>query len=219
MEPLDLRERTLRDGPSSLGDADLVAVLLGTGSATLPVPVLASKLLHDAGGLEGLVRDGLPDDIAGVGAAKRARLEAALELGRRAAIRRTTRSLAVLATPTAVADWAKAQLGALVHEEVWLLCLDTRHALVNARRIGQGGLAQAPVSPRDILRTAIRAAAAGIVLVHNHPSGDPEPSTEDARLTLAIGRAAKIVGLTLVDHVIVGRTEHRSLFEMGLVDL
>ena len=210
MEPLDLRERTLRDGPATLGDADLLAVLLGTGSPTLPVPLLASKLLHDAGGIEGLVRDGLPDEIAGIGNA--------IELGRRAAVRRTVRSLAVLATPKAVAEWAKAQLGALVHEEVWLLCLDTRHALITARRIGQGGLAQAPVSPRDILRTAIRAASSGIVLVHNHPSGDPEPSTEDARLTLAIGRAAKIVGLTLVDHVIVGRTEHRSLFEMGLVE-
>lgn len=219
MEPLDLRERTLRDGPQSLGDADLLAVVLGTGSATLPVPLLASKLLHDAGGIEGLVRDGLPDEINGIGNAKRARLEAAIELGRRAAVRRTVRSLAILATPSAVAEWAKAQLGALVHEEVWLLCLDTRHALITARRIGQGGLSQAPVSPRDILRTAIRAASSGIVLVHNHPSGDPEPSTEDARLTLAISRAAKVVGLTLVDHVIVGRTEHRSLFEMGLVDV
>ena len=217
MQPLDLRERTLRDGPSSLGDADLVALLLGTGTLAMPVPVLASKLLHDAGGLEGLMRDGLPQGLTGVGDAKRARLEAALELGRRAAIRPTARALSILATPTAVAAWAKAQLGALVHEEVWLLCLDSRHALITARRIGQGGLAEAPVAPRDILRMALRAAAAGLVLVHNHPSGDPDPSADDARVTLAIERAAKVVGITLVDHVIVGRSEHRSLFEMGLL--
>lgn len=223
MSPPDLRERTLRDGPASLGDADLLAVLLGTGTPQVPVPVLASRLLHEAGGLEGLVRHGVPPaeamrEAGGFGMAKRARLEAALELGRRAAVRASTASLSAIVTPSAVASWARAELGGLVHEEVWLLCLDARHALTAARRVGQGGLTDAPVAARDVLRIALRAAAHGMVLVHNHPAGDAEPSVDDARVTVAIARAGKIVGVPLVDHVIVGRRDHSSMFELGLLD-
>jgi DNA repair protein RadC len=219
----DLRERTLRDGPASLGDADLLAVLLGTGTPQMPVPVLASHVLHAAGGLEGLVRNGVPpaDAMAegtGFGLAKRARLEAALELGRRAAVRASALALSSLVTPESVAAWARAELGGLVHEEVWLLCLDSRHALLAARRVGQGGLSDAPVAARDVLRIALRVAAAGMVLVHNHPAGDAEPSVDDARVTLSIARAGSVVGVPLVDHVIVGRRDHRSMFELGLLD-
>jgi DNA repair protein RadC len=215
------RERARIEGIRSLGDVDLVAILLGTGTPGRPVTLVAAELLASAGGLVGLARDGLRHhelSHLGIGEAKRARLEAAVEIGQRAARLVALRNASVLSGPLEVAAWARAELSAAPHEELWVVAVDARNALLAVRRVSQGGTQGATVTARDILRVALRAGASAMILVHNHPSGDPKPSVSDARLTVEVARAAKLVGTPLLDHVIVAGETHASLFSMGLLD-
>jgi DNA repair protein RadC len=214
------RERARSEGVEMLGDVELLAILLGTGTRGRPALTLAAELLDAAGGLDAMASIGVRggDLPLGLGDAKLARIEAAIEIGRRTAARAGLARSSVLTSPSDVAAWAAPVLGRLSHEEVWLLALDGRHGLLSARRVAQGGAHGCSTSSRDILRLALRLGAAGFLLVHNHPSGDPSPSPEDVRMTNDLARAAELVGLPLVDHVVVGREKHASLFEMGLLE-
>ncbi|HEY4117846.1 MAG TPA: DNA repair protein RadC [Byssovorax sp.] len=214
------RERALAEGVDALGDADLVALLLGTGGGGRCVHVLAASLLEDAGGVEGLARLG-PHAIAaerGVGPAKALRLAAAFELGRRAH-GLALRPRASVKSAAEVAAYAAARLAPLDHEQMWLFSLDGRNRLRSVRRVAQGGLHGCSVAARDILRAALADAASAIVLVHNHPSGDPAPSMEDVAMTRVVEAAAASIGVPLVDHVIVASDgRHASMLELGLLD-
>jgi DNA repair protein RadC len=214
------RERALEDGIASLGDAELLAVLLGTGLAGRPVGVVAAGLLERSGGLEQLTRLG-PAAIAeqaGVGPAKALRVAAALELGARAARRSTRAGAPLLASSAAVAARMGPELGALVHEEMWVICLDGKNHLRAARRVAQGGLHSCALLPRDVLRVAVYEAASAVVLVHNHPSDDPLPSAEDLELTRRMADAAALVGAPLVDHVIVTPSgKYSSMLDLGVL--
>lgn len=130
---------------------------------------------------------------------------AAFELGRRMEIARA-RSPDKLTSPAAVAAWASPRIATLAHEELWMLALDGRGHLRAARCVARGGLHGAAVRASDPLRAALRVDASAFVLVHNHPSGDPTPSREDAVLTTQIAAAAAVAGLTLLDHVVVARS-------------
>jgi DNA repair protein RadC len=204
-----------------LSDAELVAVLLGTGEKGRPVLRVASELLEQSGGLVGLSRLGAHAlaQMQGVGLAKAARIAAGFELGRRVLLRSTGAHRLNLASSSEVARWARLRLSELDHEQVWVLSLDGRNGLRAARRVAQGGLHGCSVDPRDVLRAAVREAASAFVMVHNHPSGDPAPSQEDIELTSMVARAASVLGTPLVDHVIVAGGGHASLFELGLVRL
>ena len=206
-------------GVESLGDAELVAVILGTGYAGVPVGVLAAMLIDDHGGLAGLARAGLGEliDRVGVGVAKGARLAAAIELGRRVTFGASLDASTKLPDREAVEAWARPRLATLDHEELWALTLDGRHGLRAARRVAQGGIHGLHVAPRDALRIAVREAASAIVLVHNHPSGDPNASDEDIAFTRAVAEAARLVGTPLLDHVIVARRRATSMLEAGLL--
>jgi DNA repair protein RadC len=215
------RERALTDGPAALGDAELVAVLLGTGCTGRPAPVVAAALLESLGGLVGLGRVGLGGiaEQPGVGLAKAARLAAAIELGRRAACRAAD-PRAPVRTSAEVAALFAPRVGALDHEEMWVLALDGRNHLRGARRVAMGGLHGCAVAARDIVRLALAEAASAIVLVHNHPSGDPTPSIEDVSMTRAVADAATAVGVPLVDHVVVVATgRYASLLDLGVLEL
>jgi len=217
--PLPLRERTLAEGAHVLADADLLAVLLGTGVAGASALALASGLLDRAGGLEGLSRLG-PHALAahrGLGPAKAARLVVALELGRRALSLGLAERRSSIGSFETVVAWARPRLAALDHEEVWLLSLDGRNGLRASQRVAQGGLHGCALTPRDVLRPALRDAASAIVLVHNHPSGDPSPSPEDVDMTRALGAACDVVGVPLIDHVVVARGGAASLLELGVL--
>ncbi len=109
--------------------------------------------------------------------------------------------------------WARPRLAALEHEEVWLLSLDGKYGLKSARRIAQGGLHGCALLTRDVLSPALRDGASAIVLVHNHPSGDPTPSPEDIAMTRAVRAAGELVGIPLLDHVVVARSGARSIGE------
>ncbi len=220
VSPPGFRERAVEEGIASLGDAELVAVVLGTGLAGQPVGLLAGALLERFGGLDGLSRAG-PGALAdhrGVGLAKALRLAASLELGRRAG-ERASRPREPLRTSAEVAAWLAPRLGGIDHEEMWVLSLDGRNRLRGARRVAQGGLHGCAVAARDILRAALADAASAMVLVHNHPSGDPTPSIEDITMTRAVSAAAAVVGTPLVDHVVVsGAGRYASMLDLGILD-
>lgn len=208
-----IRERALQSGVTELGDAELVTLLLGTGSTGCSVERVAFSLLEAAGGLEGLARHG-PHAFAaqlGVGPVKAARLAAAIELGRRTLIRSLSERRVLVDCFEAVATWARPRLAALDHEEVWLLCLDGRSGLKASARIAQGGLHGCALTARDVLAPAVKNAAAAILLVHNHPSGDPQPSPEDIEMTRHVAKCAELIGIPLLDHVVVARSGARSI--------
>jgi DNA repair protein RadC len=213
------RERAVAIGVESLGDAELVAIVLGTGYAGVPVGVLAAMLIDEHGGLAGLARAGLGEliDRVGVGVAKGARLAAAIELGRRVTFGASLDASTKLPDREAVETWARPRLATLDHEELWALTLDGRHGLRAARRVASGGIHGLHVAPRDALRIAVREAASAIVLVHNHPSGDSNASNEDIVFTRAVAEAARLVGTPLLDHVIVARRRATSMLEAGLL--
>jgi DNA repair protein RadC len=218
--PRGPRERAMADGIGALNDADLIAILLGTGMAGRPVATVACELLTRFGGFEGLSRSG-PAVLAkerGLGVVKALRLSASLEIGHRH-MEQVMRSRINARHPRAVADLFVPRIGWLDYEEMWVVSLDGRNGIRSTRRVAQGGLHGCSVTARDILRVALASAAAAIVLVHNHPSNDPSPSTEDLALTTAVAAAAVVAGMPLVDHVIVtGAGGYISLRDIGALD-
>lgn len=201
-------------------DVDLLALLLATGIAEKPVQTLAHELLAELGGLERLESVGAHRlaQHRGIGLIKATRLLAAIEMGRRVTQRALGDEREVMGSFESVAAWARPRLAALDYEEVWLLCLDGKNALRSARCIARGGLHGCALRPADVLRPALQDAAAGIVLVHNHPSGDPTPSLADIQMTRALVEACEVLGLVLVDHVVVARSGAESLRELELFD-
>ncbi len=216
----DLRERALLSGVHTLADVDLLAILLGSGVEGGSARALAALLLDRSGGLEGLTRLGphALSDQRGIGPAKAARVAAALELGRRAGLGLLATSGRVIGSFESVVAWARPRLAWLEHEEVWLLALDGRNALKSAQRVAQGGLHGCALTPRDVLRPAVRDAASAFVLVHNHPSGDPSPSPEDVEMTRAVAIGGDVVGIPLLDHVVIARGGAESLLELGALE-
>jgi DNA repair protein RadC len=212
-----LREYALLYGIAVLSDVDLLALLIGTGAEGQSASVLAARLLDSTGGLEATARLGAEELSAhrGIGPAKAARILAALELGKRALSASLEAERLEVLSFEAVVDWARPRLAALEYEEVWLLVLDGRNGLLSASRVAQGGLHGCALTPRDVLRPALRAGGSAIVLVHNHPSGDPTPSAEDLRMTAALATASEVVGLELLDHVVVARSGATSLRDLG----
>jgi DNA repair protein RadC len=208
-------------GVDQLGDAELVAIVLGTGCAGLPVGVLAASLLEEWGGVARLSRAGIGElaERAGLGLAKGARLAAAVELGRRAVFAASLEGLPKLPDRNAVEAWARPRLATLDHEELWVLAVDGRNGLRAARRVASGGIHGMHVATRDVLRVVLREAASAFVMVHNHPSGDPAPSDEDVAFTHAVARGASAVGTPLLDHVIVARRKATSMLDAKLLSV
>jgi DNA repair protein RadC len=214
------RERALEEGIWSLGDADLLAIVLGTGLVGTPVTLVSAAILARFSGLEGLSRLG-PHALAehpGLGLAKALRIAASLELGRRA-FERAVRPRPPVRSSAEIAAWCAAHLGPLDHEQMWVISLDGRNGMRGARRVAQGGLHGCSVAARDILRAALADAASALVLVHNHPSGDSAPSPEDVDMTNAVAAAGEVVGVPLVDHIILAPDGHySSLHDLGMIE-
>ncbi len=198
------RERLLRCGGESLGEAELVAILLRTGRPGASALDVARELLAGCGGLPGLARasaEGLRRD--GLGPAKAAMLLAAVELARRLA-RSELEEREPLSHPAAVARYLALRYGRQGQEVMGALYLDTRNRLAAEAELFRGILDRAAVEPRAILRRALEHCAAGCILFHTHPSGDPAPSAEDLAFTRRMAEAGEIVGVRLVDHLILG---------------
>jgi len=211
------RERAREVGVRDLSDAEVLALVLGTGTAGEPVSVLAASLLDELGGASGMARAGFGAlaQRRGVGDARALRIAAAFELGRRAA--RADGPLPWTPDSRGVFVWARARLADLDHEELWVLALDGQHRVRAARRVASGGLHGVHVSVRDPLRFALREGASAMILVHNHPSGDPTPSLEDLRFTEQLAAAAEAVATPLLDHVVIGGDRYRSMLDDGVL--
>jgi len=210
------RERMLRHGASTLSDAELVAVLIGSGTRGRSAVAVARELVGD--GLAQLARRDwtIASPISGVGHAKAARLAAAFEIGRRVAsdipdVRDPVRDPATLARPL-VARYAHH-----VQERLGAIFLDSKNRIIREREIYVGTLNATTVSTRDVIRFALADHAASIVLFHNHPSGDPAPSAEDLHFTKRMVEAGRLMGIDVVDHLILGSNRFVSLRQRGAI--
>ncbi|MEM1206054.1 MAG: DNA repair protein RadC [Acidobacteriota bacterium] len=197
------RERLLRGGSAGLSDAELLAVLLRTGRPGQTAVAMAREILGQHGGLDGLVEADLASlRRRGLGEAKAASILVAVELGRRMVRCGLPKNL--LAGPEAVAQYLRVRYSARHQEVMGALFLDIRNRLVGEREIYRGTLSRAAVEPRGILSEALKHGASGLILFHNHPSGDPAPSLEDLSFTRRMRAAGELLGIRLVDHMIVG---------------
>ena len=196
----EVRARMLQDGPRALSDGDLLSVLGADWVAARPVGELAWLSVAELRRL-------------GLGEVRATGLAAAFELGRRGAWAPPKRGERCL-DPGRVSELMRAVAHAPA-EEFHVVLLDVRGRLLRTERVAQGSVSQCPVSPRDVLRAAIREGAHGVVFVHNHPSGDPSPSPEDADLTERLRAGAELVGVVARDHVIVAAGGYYSFVEAG----
>jgi len=211
------RERLGRFGAHALSDGELLALLLGTGGPGRSARELAEQLLAN-GGLRELART-TPAELRrrpGIGAAKSASLLAAVELGRRLAARRL-REGDPIRGPEDLFRHFHASLRDAPHERFLVVLLDGRHRVLREVLTSQGTLTASLVHPREVFRPALREGAAALVVVHNHPSGDPSPSAEDREVTRRLVRAGALLGVPLLDHVVVAERGYCSLREEGVV--
>lgn len=210
------REKLAQHGPSSLGDNELLAVVMGHGSRHGSALDLANLVLARVDGVVGLTRSSLDQlrRVHGVGAAKAAQVLAAVELGRRTLLSPAA-PRAPFTAPRDVAAFLMPRFSAREVEHFGVMLLDSRHRLVKAHALTIGTLDFAVVHPRDVFRSALEANAASVVLFHNHPSGDPSPSEEDVSLTRRLVAAGEIVGVEVLDHVVLADARYFSFREAG----
>ncbi len=212
------RERLRALGPESLSDSELLAIVLGAGTARRSAVQIASDLLAEFGGLQPLTaasHDRLCSSN-GVGTARWATLQAALEVSRRA-IGEQLRQGDALASPAAVRDFLTVWLRNRRHEVFVGLFLDSRNRLLAAEELFRGTLTQTAVYPREVVRRAIELNAAGVIFAHNHPSGVAQASAADRALTDALRSALQILDIPVLDHLIVAGPQCVSFAESGLL--
>ena len=207
------REKLERLGAGALGDNELVAVVLGQGRAHASALDLANAVLA-RGGLRALLRKTHEElrQVPGIGAARAAQVLAAIELGRRT-LTRLDEARPRLASPRSVAEYLLPQFGNRAVEQFGVLLLDTKHRVIRAAVLSVGTLDASIVHPREVFREATAAGAAALVLFHNHPSGDPEPSDDDCRLTERLVAAGVLMGIDVLDHVILAEAKYFSFRE------
>ncbi|NKI33824.1 DNA repair protein RadC [Wenzhouxiangella sp. XN79A] len=212
------RERLLNEGAEALSDAELLAILLRTGTRGCSALDLARRLLATFDGLRGLLEAPADRLVAepGLGPAKVAQLQAAIALARRHLRARLTRGDA-LTSPDATRRFLRAELRHRPHEAFCALLLDTRHRVIAFRVLFHGTIDAAHVHPRVVVETALSDRAAAVIVAHNHPSGVAEPSQADLAITRRLRDALALVDIRLLDHFIVGDAEVVSLAERGLV--
>jgi DNA repair protein RadC len=199
------QERMERLGSASLSDSELLAMLLRSGTRGMDVLALSAQLLREAGSLSGLVtwREADFRKLKGIGRVKALQLVTVMEVARRI-LGREQALPPLLNQPDLVWTYLQSMVFGLTVEKFWVLCLNRKNRLLRHVEVSSGTVGNTLVHPREVFREAIRAAASAIICVHNHPSGDPTPSTADIRITRQLREAAAAVEIDLLDHVIVG---------------
>jgi DNA repair protein RadC len=208
------RERMLVHGGEALADVELVALVLGGGRSL----ERATAVLDHIGGLSGLAT-ACSHEIGrapGIGQASAAALCAVVELGRRIAGRELPYA-AALRSPDDVVGYARSVIGMATQEVFMVLGLDARQRVRIVRRVGMGSLAQVDVHPREVFRPLVRAGMHSVILVHNHPSGDADPSDADLTLTQRLAEAGRLLGIPVLDHLVVAGADSVSLAKLGLM--
>jgi len=211
------RERLLHYGPEALSTAELMAILLRTGSRGENVLTLATRLQIKFGGLGGLARASFSElsAVKGVGQAKAAQIKAGLEIGRRLLIAAPDERPQI-SSPADAANLLMLEMGHLEQEHLRVLLLDTKNRLLASPTIYKGSVNTSLIRIAELFREAIRHNSTAIIIAHNHPSGDPTPSPEDVRITRQVAEAGKLVDIEVLDHLIIGRGRYVSLKERGL---
>jgi DNA repair protein RadC len=211
------RERLADRGSSALSNAELLAVLLGSGGRNLNAVQLGQAILVHTQGLAGLQQATLHElrRIPHIGTAKASILLAALELGKRIS-KSSIPQGANLTSPEMVAKLLQSEMGLLDQEHLRTVIVDTRNRLIAIHEVYRGSLNASQIRIGEVFREAIRSNAAGIIVTHNHPSGDPSPSPEDIRTTRLLIEAGHLLDIPVIDHIIFGRGRYVSLRERGL---
>ncbi len=212
------RERLARLGAEALRDAELLAVLFRTGTRELGAVALAERLIRHFADLRGLARASLEEiqQVKGVGEVKAVEIKAALELGKRLTLHRAADRYRIRSSVD-VSNLLMADFKEYEIERFKALLLNTKNEVLKVIDVSQGGLAGTAALPRDVFRQAVRDGAAAMIVAHNHPSGDPEPSQADLQLTEDLKYTGSILGVTLLDHVVFGDGRYISMKERSLM--
>lgn len=212
------REKLMMRGPGALSDAELLAIIVNTGSKGESVMSLSQRIIKESGGtLRGLMQNDLDSlqKMKGLGPAKAIKILAALEIGRRVAAI-TPEDHPQIRTPEDIARIFLPKMVALDHEELHVALFDTKHRYLRAYALYSGSVNSAQVRASEIFQEAIRTNAPAIAIIHNHPSGDPTPSAEDVSLTADLNKAAGLLDIELIDHLIIGDGQWTSMRRLGL---
>jgi DNA repair protein RadC len=212
------RERLISDGPESLANHELLAILLRTGTKDESALQLAHRLLNHFEGLR-LLKDATIEEmtsIKGIGAAKAVQILAAIELGRRIHRLRYDERY-VIRSPEDGAKYVMEDMRFLSQEHFVCLYLNTKNQVIHRKTVFIGSLNASIVHPREVFKEAIKRSAASIICAHNHPSGDPTPSREDIEVTKRLVECGRMIGIELLDHLIIGEQKFVSLKEKGYV--
>lgn len=212
------RERMLQFGADALSNAELLAILLRTGTYAESAVRLAQTVLKEIGGLRQLSDATVEQltNIKGIGTAKALQLQAGIELGKRMA-RSKLADVVTIRSPQDVMNLMSEQLRYLQKEHFVCLFLNTKNHVIAEETLSMGSLNGSIVHPREVFRAAIKRSSAAIICVHNHPSGDPTPSTDDIEVTQRLVEAGQLLGIEVLDHVIIGDQRFVSLKQEGLV--
>lgn len=206
------REKLEREGATSLGDLELITVLVGHGTAASDAMGLAERVLSAAGGIHALTHMSVDElcRVAGIGTALAGRIQAAIELGRRTLVTAAPARAPIRSAQDA-ARYLLPSFGSHPVERFGVLLLDSRHRVLRARLLSVGSLDASIGHPREVFREALGARAAALIAFHNHPSGDPTPTAEDVELTRRLVSAGAIVGVEVVDHLVLADTRYWSI--------
>jgi DNA repair protein RadC len=212
------RERLVQNGAEHLSTTELLAIILRTGSSKRTALDLAEELLVVFKDLRGLAKASLVEtaQCSGIGQAKAVQLKAAFELGRRV-LTTNPYQLPMIKKPEDVFDLMKSSFQDLDREHFKVVHLNTKNQVLKIETTAIGILSSSPVHPREVFKEAIKMSSAGLILAHNHPSGDPSPSQDDILLTTRLREAGEILGIQVIDHVIFGDNRYVSLKERGQI--
>jgi DNA repair protein RadC len=212
------RERLVNYGADALSDAELLGIILRVGNPQQSAMDLARSLLIKLGGLRGLDQKSVPDlcEVHGIGTAKAAQIKAALELAKRL-VEQKWSSEPVLNCSEDVYQYMHLRMRDLTREEFKVLFLTARNELIDEKTLFEGSLMESVASPREIIRAALPVNAANVILMHNHPSGNPAPSQEDQRVTDKIVNACRYADINVLDHIIFGKDTFYSFADQGLI--
>lgn len=212
------RERLIRHGAEKLSDAELLAILLRTGDKDDTAIDLARHLIHKFGSFRGLDSRSVSElcQVKGVGPAKAAQIKAAIELGKRLFIE-SSKIKDKIQCSEDVYKRVGPYLRDLNKEVFKVLLLTTRNNIILEKTLFEGSLTESVVSPREVIKEAIGESAAAVIFVHNHPSGDPSPSEEDKRVTTQLKGACELMGITVLDHIIIGEDRYFSFADNGMI--
>lgn len=212
------REKLTAQGEEYLSDPELLAVILGSGTRDLSAIELADELIVRNKGLQFLKTMSMAElqSTNGIGIAKASRIKAALELGRRLA-GQDARQREQISSPDDVKDLVMEDMRYYDREHFKCLYIDRKNKFLALETISVGGLSSSLVHPREVFKPAIKLSAASVILIHNHPSGDPTPSSEDIEITKRLIDSGKLLGIDILDHLVIGDGKYASLKSLNMM--